>query len=380
MSGRAASIGVGMLGYGFMGKAHANAYRTLSYMTWPPPLCPELIAIAGRDGDAATETARRYGFEHATTDWRELVDDPDVGLFDNSGPNGLHAEPTIAAAAAGKHVVCEKPLGRDADESYEIWQSVASTGVKHMCAFNYRFVPAITLARQMIEAGELGEVRHFRARYLQAWGRDSRLMTWRFDRAQAGSGAVGDLGAHIIDLARHLVGEIAAVGAITRTFLRARAGQTIDVDDAFGATVEFESGGIGTLEASRLCPGRLNHLALEVNGSRGSVAFDLERLNELQVHVPGSRHLGFQTVIVTEPEHPYMQYWWPPGHTIGWEHTFVHELHHLLGAIRHGGDVGPNGADFEDGYRAAEVCDAIARASVGGAREQLTYRRTAGHV
>jgi predicted dehydrogenase len=371
-------IGIGMLGYAFMGKAHANAYRTLSYMTWPPPLRPELVVIGGRDARAVSEAAERYGFASAATDWRDVVSDDRVALFDNSGPNGLHREPTVAAAEAGKHVVCEKPLGRDADESYEIWQRVAATGVKHLCAFNYRFVPAIRLAREMIAGGDLGEIRHFRARYLQAWGADASMMTWRFDRTQAGSGALGDLGAHIIDLGRHLVGEIVTVNGLTRTFIANRAGHSVDVDDAFEAAVEFENGAIGTLEASRLCPGRINHLALEVNGSKGSIAFDLERLNELRVYLagstPGERAQGFRTTIVTGPDHPFMKYWWPPGHIIGWEHTFVHELHHLLAAIRHGDEIRPDGADFEDGYRAAEVCDAISRSAATGNRERLVYR------
>jgi predicted dehydrogenase len=370
-----ATIGVGMLGYAFMGKAHANAYRTLSYMAWPPPLLPSLVGIAGRDAAAVAEAGRRYGFSSAVTDWRDLVGDGRVGLFDNSGPNGLHRDPTIAAAEAGKHVICEKPLGRDAAESHEIWQRVAAAGVKHMCAFNYRFVPAIRLAREMIAAGELGEIRHFRARYLQSWGVDPDLHTWRFDRAQAGSGALGDLGAHVIDLGRYLVGEMAAVTGITRTFVAGRGGHAVDVDDAFQAVVEFENGAAGTLEASRLAIGRLNHLALEINGSRGSVAFDLERLNELEVSALASVQPGFQRVLVTEPDHPFMSWWWPPGHTIGWEHTFVHELHHLLSAIARDEPVGPHGADFEDGYRAAAVCEAILRSAASGSRQQLEFAR-----
>src|SRR5919202_4648831 len=191
-------IGIGMLGYAFMGKAHANAYKTLAYMTWPPPLRPELIAIAGRNEQAVSEAARRYGFAKHVTDWREVVSDPGITLFDNSGPNDLHAEPTIAAAEAGKHVICEKPLGRDAAESYDTWQRVQAAGVKHMCAFNYRFVPAVRLARELIEAGELGEIHHFRASYLQDWGA-AESDAWRFDKEAAGSGALGDLAAHAID-------------------------------------------------------------------------------------------------------------------------------------------------------------------------------------
>jgi predicted dehydrogenase len=366
------AIGIGMLGYAFMGKAHANAYRTLAYMTWPPPLVPELVAIAGRTEDRVAEAARRYGFAGHVTDWRALVDDPRIGLFDNSGPNALHAEPTIAAAEAGKHVICEKPLGRDAAESHETWRRVQATGVKHMCAFNYRFVPAVRLAREIIESGELGEVRHFRGSYLQEWGPTDDAV-WRFDKEAAGSGALGDLGAHVIDLARYLVGEIDQVAAITRTFQPGR-----EVDDAVESAIEFHGGAVGTIEASRFALGRKNAFTWEVNGTKGSIAFDLERLNELQVHLagsqPGGRAQGFRTVLVSEADHPFWEHWWPQGHIIGWEHTFVHELHHLLTAIRDDGDVGPHGATLEDGYRAAEVCDAMLRSAEHGSRETVVYR------
>ena len=358
-------IGVGMLGYAFMGKAHANAYKTIPYMTWPPPLTPRLVSIAGRNAEAVAEAADRYGFERSVTDWHDVVSDPEVQLFDNGGPNNLHAEPTIAAAEAGKHVVCEKPLGRTADESYEIWQRVTATGVKHMTAFNYRFVPAVRLARELIESGELGEIYHFRGRYLQEWG-PTRADVWRFHAEEAGSGALGDLGAHVIDLARYLVGEIASVAASVRTFVPGR-----DVDDAFEAAAEFDGGAVGTLEATRFAPGRKNALSWEINGSRGSLAFDLERLNELQ-HSEGTS--GFRTILVSEAEHPFWRWWWPHGHVIGWEHTFVHELHHLLQAIADDGDVAPHGATFEDGYRAAEVCDAILRSASTGQREPVGYR------
>jgi predicted dehydrogenase len=376
--GRAASgedvrqVGVGMLGYAFMGKAHANAYRKIAYMTWPPPLVPRLVSISGRNEEAVAEAARRYGFEGYVTDWHEQVADDRVELFDNGGPNNLHAEPTIAAAKAGKHVVCEKPLGRTAEESYEIWQAAEQAGVKHMCAFNYRFVPAVRLARELLEAGELGDIYHFRGRYLQEWG-DVDEQVWRFERAAAGSGALGDLGAHVIDLARYLVGEVSSVCGAAKTFKEGR-----DVDDAFEAVVEFENGAVGTLEASRFCPGRKNAFAWEINGSKGSIVFDLERLNELQVHLagsePGVRAQGFRTVLVSEADHPFWEHWWPHGHIIGWEHSFVHELHHLLQAIAEDGDVAPHGATFADGYRCSEVCDAIVRSSESGRREEVTYR------
>ena len=374
------TIGVGMLGYAFMGKAHSNAYKTLSYMTWPPPYMPRLVAIAGRNEEAVAEAARRYGFEGYVTDWRELVQDERIALFDNSGPNNLHTEPSIAAAEAGKHVICEKPLGRDANESHEAWQRVDAAGVKHMCAFNYRFVPAVRLARQMIEAGELGEIFHFRGRYLQEWAVDpDSPIVWRMSKEAAGSGALGDLGAHVIDLARYLLGqEVTTVSALTTTFIESREGMKVDVDDAIEAAVEFSGGALGTLEASRFCPGRRNGLAFEINGSKGSIAFNLERLNELDVYLtgsePGASAQGFRSVLVSEADHPFWEWWWPRGHIIGWEHTFVHELHHLLSAIRDDGDVAPHGATFEDGYRCAEVCDAVLRSAESGRREEVSYR------
>src|SRR3954453_23256543 len=390
-------IGIGMLGYAFMGKAHSNAYKTLAYMTWPPPLRPELISIAGRNEEAVAEAARRYGFADYKTDWRAVATDPRVQLFDNSGPNNLHAEPTVVAAQAGKHVICEKPLGRDAAESYDTWQAVAATGVKHMCAFNYRFVPggalgggvaaaggkhrcaynyrcvpAVRLARENIASGDIGDIQHFRGSYLQEWGTTEGDI-WRFDKATAGSGALGDLGAHVIDLARYLVGEIEQVAAMTQTFIPGR-----DVDDAVESVVKFESGAGGTIEATRFAQGRKNAFTWEINGSKGSIAFDLERLNELQVHFndskPGAQAQGFRTVLVSEADHPFWEHWWPQGHIIGWEHTFVHELHHLLTAIRDDGDVAPHGATLEDGYRAAEVCDAIVRSAQNGSQETVSYR------
>ncbi len=360
-----------MLGYAFMGKAHSNAFRKIDYLTWPPPLRPRLVAIAGRNEEAVAGAAARYGFERWTTQWQELVADPEIGLFDNLGPNDVHAPATIAAAEAGKHVVCEKPLGRDADESHEIWRRVAATGVKHMCAFNFRFVPAIRLARELIEAGEFGELRHFRGRYLQDWG-DTTEQVWRFDRAASGSGALGDLAAHVVDMARYLVGEIEAVAGFLRTFVPGR-----EVDDAVEATVEFENGAVGTIEATRLALGRRNACQWEINGTKGSLAFDMERLNELEVfRADGDRARGFRRVLVTEPEHPFMEHWWPPGHIVGWGDTFVHELHHMLAAIAGETDVAPHGATFEDGYRAAEICDAIVRSSESGKRETITYRST----
>jgi len=333
-TGSAPEIGVGMLGYAFMGKAHSNAFKKLPYMMYPPVAIPKLIAIAGRNHDAVQEAARRYGYETYYTDWHELVADPRVQLFDNGGPNNLHAEPCIAAARAGKHIICEKPMARSTAEARAMLDAVTTAGVKHAVAFNYRFVPAIRQAYELIHSGALGEIYHFRAVYLQEWIIDPGFeLIWRLQKDLAGSGALGDLGAHIIDLARFLVGEPKSVMGLTKTFISERplpGGKgrgKVDVDDAFQALVEFQNGAVGTLEASRFAPGRKNHQVLEINGSKGSLQFNLERFNELDVFwkdsAPRETH-GFTNVLVTEAYHPFYANWWPHGHIIGWEHTFVH--------------------------------------------------------
>lgn len=371
------AIGVGMLGYAFMGKAHANGYTQMPYIFWPPPAVPKLVSIAGRNAEAVAIAARRYGFAKATTDWRAVVEDPQVQVFDNCGPNNLHAEPTIAAAAAGKHVMCEKPLGRDRHEAKQMLDAVTKAGVTHLCAFNYRFVPAIIHARHLIQSGALGRIYHFRARYLQEWILDPAFpIVWRLEKETAGSGVLGDLGAHIIDLARFLVGEMTTVSAVTRTFIPERTNaagerQAVDVDDAFAAVVEFENGALGTLEASRFALGRKNHNVFEINGERGSVVFNLERLNELEVHIPGQQpedSTGFTTVLVSEASHPYWKYWWPQGHMIGWENLFVHEVAHFLGAVAGQHAVAPMGGTFHDGYMANVICDAIVESATNGGR------------
>ncbi len=371
------TVGVGMLGYAFMGKAHSNGFKQMPYIFWPPPALPRLVAIAGRSEESVTQAARRYGFEKATTDWRDLLSDPDIQVFDNCGPNNLHVEPCIAAAEAGKHIICEKPLGRTAAESKQMLDAVEKAGVKHLCAFNYRFAPAVIHARHLIQSGALGRIYHFRARYLQEWILDPNFpIVWRLEKDVAGSGVLGDLGTHIIDLARFLVGEIVTVSALTKTFIPERTNaagekQIVDVDDAFAAIVEFDGGALGTLEASRFALGRKNHNTFEINGEKGSLVFNLERLNELEVHIPEAQpegSTGFTTVLVSESSHPYWKYWWPQGHMIGWENLFVHEVAHFLGAVVGQHDVAPMGATFEDGYRAALVADAVVASSEGGTR------------
>jgi predicted dehydrogenase len=369
-TGEAPEIGVGMLGYAFMGKAHTNAYKKIPYIMYPPPAIPRLVAVCGRNEGAVAEAARRYGYEDYYTDWHKLLEDDRVQLFDNGTPNNMHAEPCIAAAQAGKHILCEKPLARTAEEARPMLDAVEKAGVKHMVAFNYRFVPAIRQARNLIESGALGQIYHYRAVYLQEWIMPHYGVPriWRLDKEVAGSGALGDLGAHIIDLGRFLVGEMKSVSAMTRTFIDERpmpdgsGTGKVDVDDAFMAAVEFENGAIGTLEATRFAGGRKNYAGLEINGEKGSIRFNMERLNELEVFWVGEEPKetqGFHDVLVTEGYHPWWEYWWPHGHIIGWEHAFVHEITHLLDCIVNDKDVAPYGATFEDGYRVAAICDAI---------------------
>lgn len=346
---------LGLIGAGKIARVHAANAAALEGV--------RLAAVADVVPEAARALAEETGAE--ALDAESLLARDDVEAVLVTTPPDTHVDVIVAAAKAGKHVFCEKPLGRTAGESHEMWRRVGATGVKHMTAFNYRFVPAVRLAREMLEAGELGDVLHFRGRYLQEWG-TTTADAWRFHKDDAGSGALGDLGAHVIDLARYLVGEISSVSASMRTFMDGR-----EVDDAFEAVVDFESRALGTIEATRFAAGRKNAFSWEINGTKGSLAFDLERLNELH-HSDGTK--GFRTILVSEADHPFWEWWWPHGHMIGWEHSFVHEIHHLLTAIAGDGDVAPHGATFEDGYRAAEVCDAIVRSSESGRREDVLFR------
>jgi len=380
----APEIGIGMLGYAFMGKAHTNAYKKIPYMMYPPAAVPRLVAVCGRNEAAAAEAARRYGYMGYYTDWRKMLEDDRVQLFDNGGPNDAHAEPCIAAAKAGKHVFCEKPLARTAEEAKTMLDAVKKAPIKHQVAFNYRFVPAIRQAYELIRSGKLGRIYHFRAVYLQEWimPHSGTPMIWRLEKKIAGSGALGDLGAHIIDLARFLVGDVKSVSAMTKTFITERPTADgkgtgkVDVDDAFVAAVEFQNGAIGTLEASRFAAGRKNFQVLEVNGEKGSIRFNLEKMNELEVfwvgEEPKETH-GFHQVLVTEGYHPFWSNWWPHGHIIGWEHSFVHELSHFLDCIVNGKDVAPEGATFEDGYRAAVICDAILESAASRRQIDVKY-------
>jgi predicted dehydrogenase len=376
--GEIPEIRVGMLGYSFMGKAHTNAYKKIPYMMYPPPAIPRLDVICGLGKEAVAEAVKRYGYrEGCPDDWKNMLDvcARDIDLFDNCGPNNVHMEPTIYAMKLGKHVLCEKPIARTAEEAKQMVDVAKSTGVKNMVAFNYRFVPAVRQIRNLIDSGALGKIYHWRAVYLQEWilPHYNTPKIWRLDKSVAGSGTIGDLGAHIIDLAHYLVGGVKTLSAMAKTFITERPLPdnpskmgTVDVDDAFVSICEFENGALGTFESTRFALGRKNYNFFEINGEKASVRFNLERFNEFDIfyrdHEPKETS-GWTTVLVTEGYHPWWANWWPHGHVIGWEHTFVHEITHLLDCIVNDKEVGPHGATFEDGYRSAVICDAILKSA-----------------
>jgi predicted dehydrogenase len=376
--GEIPEIGVGMLGYSFMGKAHTNAYKKIPYMMYPPPAIPRLEVICGLDKESVAEAVKRYGFrDRCPADWKGMLDgcSRTIDLFDNCGPNDIHMEPTIYAMKLGKHVLCEKPIARTAEEAKQMVEAAKTAGVKNMVAFNYRFVPAVRQICNLIDSGALGKIYHWRAVYLQETllPHFNTPKVWRLDKSIAGSGAVGDLGSHIIDLAHYLVGGIKVVSAMAKTFITERPlpgnpnkmGK-VDVDDAFVSICEFENGALGSFESTRFALGRKNYNSFEINGEKASVRFNLERFNEFDIFYRDQEPKetgGWTNVLVTEEYHPWWSNWWPHGHIIGWEHTFVHEITHLLDAIVNNKEVGPHGATFEDGYRAAVICDAILKSA-----------------
>ncbi len=363
------SLNVALIGYAFMGRAHSNAWRqVVPFLS--PRITPRLKVICGRTKKSVESAARQWGWEDAATDWKSVVSRPDVDLVDICTPGDSHAEIAIAAARAGKAVFCEKPLANTLTEAESMLAAVKKAGVAHMICHNYRRAPAVLLASQLIAGGELGEIRHFRGTYLQDWITDPKFpLVWRLDRTKAGSGALGDIGAHVIDLARFLVGEITDVTGDLRTFVAkrpmpgapGRSGK-VTVDDAATALVRFASGAMGTIEATRMAPGRKNFNRFEINGSRGSLAFNLERMNELEVYFESDRRglRGFRTILATESGHPFVKAWWPPGHIIGYEHTFTHTVYDLLEAIAEDRVPSPS---FEDGVRNQRVLDAIETAA-----------------
>jgi len=371
-------IGVALLGYKFMGRTHSNAYRQVGRF-FDLDLAPRMSTLVGRDEAAVREAAENLGWEGYSTDYAEVLSRDDIGLVDVSTPGDSHKDLALAALEAGKHVFCEKPLANTLSEAREMAEAAERAGVVNVVNFNYRKAPAVALAKRLVEEGRIGNVRHWRAVYLQDWILSPEFpLVWRLQKDKAGSGALGDIGAHIVDLALHIVGPIAEVTGTMKTFIEERpleessdglsangSAQTgpVTVDDAAAFLARFESGAMGTFEASRMVPGRRNRNSFEINGSRGSLVFDLERMNELKVYFvdDDADVQGFRDVIVTEPgAHPYVDAWWPPGHILGYEHTFVHAVKDLMDGIA--ADKSPS-PTFGDGFRCQAVLDAVEKSA-----------------
>ncbi|MEU4543728.1 Gfo/Idh/MocA family protein [Nonomuraea dietziae] len=375
------TIGVGLVGYAFMGRVHSQAWRNVAAF-FDLPVTPVMAALSGRSRSAATDAAARMGWAAVETDWKELVNRDDVQIVDICTPGDSHAEIAIAALQAGKHVICEKPLANTVAEAEAMVAAAAASQGRSMVAFNYRRVPAIALAQRMVAAGELGQIRHVRAQYLQDWIVDPDFpLVWRLQKDKAGSGALGDIGAHIIDTAQFVTGQtIVGVSALTETFVKERplasassglGGSrtsekgTVTVDDAALFIGRMSEGALASFEATRFATGRKNALRLEINGSLGSLAFDFEAMNELWV---SSGDSGFRRVLVTEPDHPYVGAWWPPGHGLGYEHTFTHEIKDFLEAVGTGSDPSPS---FADGLRVQRVLAAVEESAASGSYKEI---------
>lgn len=367
---RKRTLAIGLIGYQFMGRAHSNGWRQAPrFFELPAEL--RLRTICGRNAQAAARAARSLGWEQSVSDWREVVSDPAIDVIDICTPNDSHAEIAIAAARAGKAILCEKPLARDVTEAKQMLAAARQAGVVHMVCHNYRRVPALALARQMIAGGELGDrIYHFRARYAQDWIADPRFpLVWRLRANKAGSGSLGDLGSHVIDLGRYLVGEFREVCALLETFVKerpleknGRRKSRVTVDDAVAVIGRFRNGALATMEATRFAHGRKNGLTMEINGSGGSLFFDLEKMNRLRFYRAADREgrSGFRDIIVTGETHPFIDHWWPPGHLLGYEHSFVNTVAEFVRAVVAGQSVPPT---FADGLATQQVLAAIAQSA-----------------
>ena len=373
--------GIGVIGYGFMGSAHSNAYKKIPYSFPKPAARPELRAMAGRNGDAVRNAASRFGYEGYYTDWKSLIADERIDIVDNCTPDNLHAEPCIAAAAAGKHVICEKPLAMTVADARAMRDAAEKAGVKHMVCHNYRFLPAVRLAYDLIREGALGTIYQFRAQYLQEVGHDpAEPVENVWYAAGTKSGVMLGIGCHIIDMARFLVGDIVSVQGLEKTYNTRRKytdgrEETVSADEANFAVIEFENGAAGTLESAGVSTGRKNRHTWEINGSKGSMAFDLEDPNHLQVcldDVP-PRLKGFTNISVTGGDYRNSISYLPPGHNAGWEYGHVHALHHFLSCVVNDADVAPLGASFEDGYRAQVVMEAVGKSGREGKKLTISY-------
>jgi predicted dehydrogenase len=355
-----AALNIGMIGHRFMGKAHSHALHNLG-ISFDLPIQPVKHTLCGSSEDVA-EAGRRLGWLATTRRWQEVVENPAIDIVVICSPGNTHSEIAIAAARNGKHVLCEKPLALTGAEATEMLDAVEKAGVRHAVNFNYRKLPAVSLARKLIAEGRLGEIRFFRATYFQDWALNAPFV-WRFHKRIAGAGSMADKGSHIVDLARYLVGEFAEVAATSEIFIKHRNGEPVTTDDAAAFLCRFNNGAMGLFGTNRISAGHKNALGFEVNGSRGSLIFDLERLNELLVSFDEQGDVtGFRNVMVTEAaHHPYAGHWWPPGHVIGWEQSFVHQYLDFFSAIAEGKAASPC---FQDGARAQFVLDAVERAAI----------------
>jgi predicted dehydrogenase len=370
------TVGIGMLGAGFIGQMHSLTFGGVGHARQTPQLVGRLITLAETNGELAEEVQRRYGWENVSADWRKAMDDPAITIFINSGPNDAHAEPSIAAAGLRKHLFSEKPLARTAVEAFSIWQAAGKAGVKHMCAFIHRFIPALQLARKMIANGEIGRVRHFRSSFLIDMQHPDGSLSWRYSTSLAGGGATGDLGSHHIDQARFLVGEVRRVNAMTKSWSKDTKGKITDVnDDWFAAAADLDNGVTALFEASRVTEGHPLTGRIEIDGTLGTLHWEMERVSELIVTEPRK---GRRIISVVAPEHSYSDFWLPVGiqgsFAIGWRDCFYHQARHMLAAVALGEEVGPVGATFEDGYRVAEIVDAIRRSSETGGAIDVKFR------
>jgi predicted dehydrogenase len=372
---RKLSLNVAMIGYQFMGRAHSNAWRQVGRF-FDLPLEPVMKLVCGRNKADVERAAGTLGWQEAATSWQEVVARKDIDVIDICTPGDSHVAVATAAAEAKKVVFCEKPLANTLGEAERMLDAVTRAGVVHMLCHNYRRVPAVALAKQLISEGRIGTIRHYRGVYLQDWIVDPEFpRVWRLEKAKAGSGALGDIASHSLDLARYLVGEIAEVTGLMKTFVTerplpgARTKAPVDVDDAALALLRFENGAIGSVEGSRFAPGRKNYNRFEVNGSKGSLVWNLERLNELELYIEEGPSSGFRQVIATDAKHPYLSAWWPPGHIIGYEHSFTHTVRDLVEAIAAQKLPTPN---FEDGVRNQRVLDAIERSAASGRWEDAS--------
>ncbi len=373
-------VAIGLLGCGFIGQVHSNAYLKIPYTCPSPAALPEMIALCDQVG--AEEKAKKFRYQGCYTDWRRMVEDPRIMVIDNCTPDDTHCEPTVAAAENGKHVVCEKPMAMTAADAKRMVEAAEKAGVKSLCCHNYRFLPAVRLARELIEKGALGKIYHFRGQYLQPYGHDpEEVIENAWYAAGTASGTLLGIGSHVIDMARFLVGEITSVSGLVRTFNTSRKRASGEVEEVLAdegniACVEFAGGAIGSIESSCVCPGRKNEFTFEVNGSDGSIAFDLEDPNHLQAcdaKTGKPELLGFTNVSVTSSDHPLQTPYLPPGHNAGWEYGHLHALHHFLDCIVNNKPVAPYGATFDDGYRVQVIMEAIDESSRTGQRIELAY-------